>query len=175
MRARFVNEELIGTYDQTDQVTIEMWMNPATARRMGPWARAMSDEEGNFFIASPQEIHQRDRDYIATTHTDMLSYLQSQGWCQGMKWQKGDGGGGYGYYLDGMAWQQDNNTKNFYISESYSVNWGKENELYIEQEHINKIHVQYVKLIPRRIPLTWDDGNEQDDIEDYHRKQAEYF
>lgn len=75
MRARFVNEEVVATFGGRS-ATVTIYKNPPSVRRTPPWARAISDLEGNFYIADDES--NEDYDSIYTTHIDMIGILNDK-------------------------------------------------------------------------------------------------
>lgn len=117
MRARYIyeslNEELVGTYSGlSGHGVIEVWKNPPSINRMGSWARALTDQNGDFYIATPD--HDEDVWSMATTHTDMINRLHDMDDNIEIIWN-----GKIDRYDKGIAWQRYKKTKRFYLSESY--------------------------------------------------------
>lgn len=110
-----LNEELIGKYRANyGSGNVEIYKNPKSIKRMGPWARALHDQDGNFYIAS---VENETQETIATTHTDMVKWLNTNGENVKLEWNQVTGG-----YENGIGWQRHKNTNNFYLSESYEKN-----------------------------------------------------
>jgi len=168
MRARFVNEELLGTYEGTyGNGEIEMYKNPPSIKRMGPWARALTDQNGNFYIASA--LKEEGRSTIATMHTDMIQWLKTHAQDVTTNWN-----GQKHRYDNGIAWQRYANTMKFYLSESYDEEW--------------EIHLPYIKhFMETRDPFTPlgvkfeleiidnIEDNSLSDIDQYHKMQAQLY
>ena len=131
----FLYEEYMGSFeDFGGDYQVKMYMNPPTARRLGPWARALSDKEGNWYIAESPD----DNRINGVTHSLMLGFIQSEGYAKDMKWIIDMKAVGYetgmgGYYENGIGWQQVNNTNKFYISESYHPEWVYNNTELLEE------------------------------------------
>ena len=115
MRALTINEELIGSYPADfGGGKVEIYKNPKSVSRMGSWARALTNYNGDFYIAS---VNNETQDNIATTHTDMCNWLSGEGEDIRVRWKDG-----LGIYVNGIAWQRYKNTRKFYLSESYAAN-----------------------------------------------------
>ena len=126
MRARFVNEEKLGSYSgQWGAGKITVFKNPKSIKRMSPWARAFSDQFGNFYIAD--EEFPEDQDRIGTTHTDFMEYVQTIDRSIKTRWDDL-----LYIYVDGIGWQRGGKTNKFYLSESYMDGDPAETESHVE-------------------------------------------
>lgn len=114
-----LNEVLLGVMkmDMYYKHKIEVYKNPASIKKLGPWCRAITDSKGNLFVASVEDEEQHT---IATTHTEMISYLKKKGECLDMSWQGKLHGG---VYVNGICWHRYENSSDFYLAESYSDNY----------------------------------------------------
>ena len=148
MKTKIGGFQYQGTYESAN---LELYMNPASVKRLGPWARAISDKEGNLFVASPVENIAKTRHYVATTHNVLIEELGKLGYCKDVKWINPGGLGGYGYYENGMVWHQYMNTKYFYLSESYDISWIEDHKEEVES-YIKNINKSNVKFKLERVP-----------------------
>lgn len=166
MRARYINinEELVGTYEgMMASDIIEIWRNPPSVKEMGPWARAFTDYNGDFYIAS---IEDERRDDTSTTHTEMFGWLKSKGKDIRIHWDAGEG-----TYVDGISWQRYKNTNNFYLSESYD-DIGDETIKYIN-DFMNKVEVFKPLGVKFKMEVIDNiDNNTFDQFDQYQQSQA---
>lgn len=114
MRARFVNEEVLGSYPgRKNAGTVTIYKNPASIKRMSPWARAFHDQDGNFYIADEEKHF--DKDIIGTMHVVLLEEVIKIDPSIKTYWNSfGEAG-----YFEGLCWQRLDKTNKFYLSESY--------------------------------------------------------
>lgn len=184
MRAKFVfesleellNEERLGIIETVGNPPLEVYKNPRTVKRMDFWARGISDDNGNFYVMTLEHNQMTNTwDDITATHTELASYLDSN--HIDVHWVSIPGEHGYGYYKGGIAWQRYNNSDKWYISESTSDNWIKNNIEYIKDQinKVNKLNIQYLKLIPIRISKVYDNTTEFAEADKYQREQADMY
>ncbi len=110
--------KLGGFYPDGDAY-IEVYKNPIAIATMGAWTRAITDLNGDFYIAAIES--QIDNNY-AFTHTDLIDWLKNHNVNIEMRWDRT-----LKRYNNGIAWQRNGNTNDFYLSESYE-NIGDEEE-----------------------------------------------
>jgi hypothetical protein len=118
MKARFINEsfineEVIGSFKGSwgaGEITI--FKNPVSVKRMAPWVRAFTDQDGNFYVGDEENASDTDR--IGTTHTTIMSNVKAIDNNIKTKWYDIKG-----MYIAGIGWQRAGKTNMFYLSESY--------------------------------------------------------
>lgn len=180
MRARFVyeslNEELVSSISWVGK-DFEIYKNPKTVKRMDYWARALSTDNGDFYVITfkPEQITS-NYDDIVITHTELADWLRDNV-NSNIKWTKFGNQSGYGYYPGAIAWQRYNNSDKWYISESTSYEWIQDNMEYIKEciERVNQHRIQYLKLIPMRISKANDNPTEFKESDEYYREQEKYM
>jgi len=105
-----LNEEFLGfVKNPYIKIITEIHKNPDSLKSFKPWVRAISDIEGNLYIAGSSDI----------LHSDILGYLHKEnilsdnvGWIKYDKNKPCE-------YINCIAWQREANTNDFYLSESY--------------------------------------------------------
>lgn len=126
MRAKFIyeflNEELVDTIaGRYGFGKIEIYKNPPSITRMNSWARALTDQDGNFYITTSEE--EQEKYDIPLTHIDMIDILSKHGvktfWNRDTE-----------MYENGICWQRNGKSNEFLLSESYgsrqkSINYVK--------------------------------------------------
>jgi len=180
MRARFVceflNEELVSSISWSGK-DFEIYKNPKTVKRMDYWARAMSTDNGDFYIITfKYEQITSNYDDIIITHTELADWLRDNV-NSNIKYTPFGDKSGYGYYPGAIAWQRYNNSDKWYISESTSHEWIERNEEYIKKSinKINEHNIHYLRLIPSRISKTYDNPTEFKESDEYYREQEKYM
>ena len=76
-----VNEELLGKYAnqwESSGDPVEIYKNPNSIKRMNPNIRGLIDTDGNVYVADVD----RNENFGATTHHDMISFLRDKGLTQ---------------------------------------------------------------------------------------------
>jgi len=106
-----LNEEVIGYLGE-----IEIYKNPKSLWKLEGWERAISDEEGNMYMA----------DTSMMIHTNLLKYLhQGNIISDNARWHSM-----LGIYVNCIAWQRKDKTDDFYLSESYDETFMKNEKIY---------------------------------------------
>jgi hypothetical protein len=107
-----LNEELLGTTNND----IEIYKNPKTLKKLEGWERAISDEDGNLYLAEESIF----------IHTKLLKYLQDNNIIKtNARWHSS-----LGVYVNCIAWQRKNKTNDFYLSESYDDTFMKSEKIF---------------------------------------------
>jgi len=96
----------VGESIDKGKIYVNVYKNPPSIDKMSKWTRAITDSSGNLYIAD---------DYMLI-HTNMIYYLIDNGYIPSHKTNYFS----RGVYEDIVAWQRYNNTREFYLSESYS-------------------------------------------------------
>lgn len=102
-----VNEEFIGKFHgqwQKPGEEIEIYKNPKSIKRMGEWNRAISDREGNLYVADDPN----------TIHDEMIEQLFAWGEID-YSW--------FAIVEDKLlicGWQRYENSNNFYIAQTFA-------------------------------------------------------
>ena len=107
----YLNEELLDVYSSYFSPRIELYKNPKSIKRMGPWCRAITDQNGNFYISSADG---ETRQTISTSHTIMITRISRHENIT-TRWD----GANSRNYINGIAWHRFGNTNKFYLAESY--------------------------------------------------------
>ena len=113
-----LNEELLGSYVYFSK-KIEIYKNPPTAKRMGPWTRAITTLNGNFYVA----------DNYATSHMKIIQFLYEKNELPNPAQYYNANWG----YENLVAWQRWHNSNEYFLAESYSSEWIKENIEQLEE------------------------------------------
>jgi hypothetical protein len=113
MRAKFINEELLGTLkpmymSYNENINVEIYLNPRSIKNMESYTRAISDDKGNVFVA----------DTTYAIHIDIYNFLIDQGIFSG---KRADDESVMGYMNSHkyVCWQREGNTNIFLLGESY--------------------------------------------------------
>jgi hypothetical protein len=171
LNEEFLNEERLGIIN-AGKNSLGVYKNPRTVKRMDYWARAISTNNGDFYVMTLENDQMTDNyDAYIATHADLSSYLGTN--HIDIYWKSIPGAYGYGYYKGGIAWQRYNNSDKWYICESTSDNWIKDNMDYIKDQinKVNKHNIQYLKLIPMSISKMYDNTTEFAESDEYYREQ----
>ena len=100
-----LNEVLVGKLDG-----VEIFMNPPTIKRLGPWVRAVTDIHGNLFISENYEvIHSNMIKMLIRSKALFGDYYKDYYKDYNVKWG----------YRNLVCWQRLNKTNKLYLSESY--------------------------------------------------------
>lgn len=105
-----LNEELLGSIWSYDD-EIEIYKNPPRIKRMGPWCRAITDQDGNFYVATMPNATNFE---VVVTHLGLIEWLQDTKHLNVKTTWDGR------MYIKGIAWQRYKNTNQFYLGESYT-------------------------------------------------------
>lgn len=110
---RSLNEEFIGYIKDTYNKAriIKMIKNPSTLSTLAKECRGVSDSKGNLYVAN------FDGDAIAVTHSNIITWLCSNDFLEGVYSDYDDN---YGWQ-DVVCWQRDGNTNKMLLSESYVI------------------------------------------------------
>jgi hypothetical protein len=171
MRALTINEELVGKFSAMGTM-VEVYKNPKSVARMGSDNRAITNYNGDFYIASDEDGGSAE---MVATHSDIYTWLQNRGEDIKIRWSEFDH-----MYVDGIAWQRYKDTKKFYIAESYLENEESAKE-YIkafidEQGLFNPMGVKFVVELIDNAPTIEDKNFKRSDIDQYHHDtRGEYF
>ena len=91
MKAKFVFEELVGTFkgehtgkfnnpyakDWRQKTDVEVYKNPKSIKRMGSYNRAISDSEGNLYVADDHNIlHSELRNFLKIPYEGSFNWTR---------------------------------------------------------------------------------------------------
>ena len=132
-----LNEELVGTwegrnfYNNNKPISVDVYKNPTSMKRLAHWCRAITDLKGNLFIA----------DNPGMIHMDMYEYLCKKGELPGNY---------YDTYYDtyaydnSIAWQRLAGTNKLYLGESY------DDEIFLDKSsYFMKEMIGWAKRLPK--------------------------
>lgn len=151
--SQFINEEMINSSGPA------IYRNPKSIRKLGPWARALSDIDGNLFIME---------DSFQMVHEDLAQWLLDN---NKIDWATGGISDFYEQMMHNtVLWQQVGDQNLLYLSESYTQRKFNEYSVYRWTEHIKELTQRVkkrnpgMKYIRKRIYDVWkepDFGHEQ--------------
>jgi len=146
---QFINEEHV-----FHEKHLDIYKNPQSIKRMSPWKRAISDEDGNLFVM--------DDPYFMFIHEDMVKILNKESEIESSSNYES-------IFSNFVVWTQPGNKHEFYLSESYSNRDSQWHALSNYKDHIKEF-TKYVekknpqfKYVQKRI---WDIYEQPESIDD---------